>query len=564
MLHSNPTPQPDGPFQPSSSLVPIQHDVSAEYHLKMGKSLYHSYLARSRQQDLDAAVQHFQKAVEIEPNMAEAYVQLASALWDQGAINLELAQFYCETALKLDEKQADANLFLGYFLQRAGFLEDALAQYNMAVKKNFWRSTRSRIAMSNILLKQAVQVESKGLQLVLAARGVSQFLVGCAFLPLDKQTCFLLKEAFMADAQVYSLNWLSKGLKSVKLHTLARKVYALGTRLMPQEPLFYHMLGDDYLYELKDAQEAIYWYTRAQSLDPHNLNLLKKLGKAYTQANETSAALSTYTKVVEIGGDDFDTLYQMAQIYTTEEAYFKALYYFKEAEKFQPHYPYLHSNIAYILFKMDDVEGAFEKYKAAFEYGTEPIWLSTVAQTLGTICYQVFEDTEQALEYFQQSLHFNPENEDTMAMVADLYFEAGHLEQALTAYQTLLQMVPDSADCYSNIGYILWQMDKNHAAIDAYLTAIYYDANSYIAHNNLGVIYLDEASAPDKALPLFEKALSLKSDYTLACFNIGRALEVMGKTLEAAEFYSQALSLNQSNPELEDAEIQEYLDHLFD
>ncbi len=564
MLQSNPSPQPEGPMQPGSSLVPVHQDVTAEYHLKMGKNLYHSYLARSRQQDLDAAIQHFQKAVEIEPNMAEAYIQLASALWDQGTINLELAQFYCQTALKLDPKQADANLFLGYFLQRAGFLDDAIQEYKTAIRKKPLRSARARIALGNALLKQSLNIHTPWNQFALATQGIMQFLGGCTVLPFDKQTCGLLTEALIMDAQVYALTGLAKVSKKLRLQGLAQAAYSLGAHLMPREPLFFHLLGDEHFYDTQNRSQAIEHYRQALLLDPKNLNLMKKLGKAYAQNKDIPNAVETLNQVIEVDADDFDTLYQLGQIHTEEQAYFKALYYYKEAERLQPLYPYLHSNIAFLLFKLEDMEGAFEEYKIAMEYGTDPEWLSTVSQTLGTMSYQIFNDPGQALDYFQQSLHYNPENAETMAMLADLYFESGHLDSALTAYQTLLQMMPDNTDCYSNIGYILWQLDRNDEAIDAYLTAIHFDQTNHIAHNNLGVIYLDEQSDPAKALPLFQKAYNLKSDYTLACFNIGRALQSMGRNLDAAEYYTQALEINQNNPELEDGEIQSYIDRLFD
>jgi tetratricopeptide (TPR) repeat protein len=564
MIQPNSAPQPDRHSQSrQASLFAPQETISAEYYLKIGKSLYQSYLARSRQQDLEEAIHHFQKAVEMEPNLAEAYVQLASALWDQGAINLELAQFYCETALKLDPTQAEANLFLGYFLQRAGFYEDAVQQYQLSIHKSFYRSGRPRIALGHARLKQAVQSTNKVQQVTMALQGVGQFMLGCTLLPLDKQTCFLLKEALLTDAQIYTLNTVAKGLKSLKMNDMARRVYSLGIRMLPKEALFYHMLADDYLYEQDDPKEAVRYYQMAQALDPNNLGLLKKLGKAYAEAKDVSNAVTVLSSVVEKDADDYDSFYSLAQLYTDERAYFKALYYFKEACKIRPHSPYVHSNMAYVLFKLEDVEGAFEEYTIAMEYGTDPIWLSTVSQTLGTICYQLYNNPTGALEYLQHSLHYNPENQDTLVMLADLYFETGQMEMAISAYKTILQIDPENADCYSNIGYILWQMDRNDAAIDAYMTAIYYDKANHIAHNNLGVIYLDEDSNPTKAVPLFKKALDLKPDYTLACFNLGRALESLGNTLEAAEKYSTALELNQLNPELEDTEIQGHLDHLF-
>ncbi len=563
MIQPNSAPQPDGPFQPGSSLIPLQSDINAEYHLKLGKSLYQSFLVRSSVKDLEAAVHHFQKAVEIQPDLAEAYVQLASALWDQGAINLELAQFYCETALKLDPSQANANLYLGYFLQRAGFIHEAVQQYQQAIRKSFLHSARARIALGHALLKQSSQSKGNIEQIRLATQGLLQFGMGCGLLPMDKQACMVLREAVMTDAQFYSINYLAKGFKKLRMHGVARNLYKLGTRLMPQEATFYHLLGDDYLFDANNAEAAIEYYKKAQALDPKEMNLLKKLGKAYSSTNDNANAVAALDAVVEQDRQDFDSLFQLAQLHMEERAYFKALYHFKEAEKLQPHHPYLHSNMAYVLFKMDDVDGAFEEYKLALEYGTDPVWLSTVAQTLGTIAYQVHDDLQEALDFLQQSLHYNPDNQETLGMLADLYFDTGHMEMALAAYKSLLQIQPDNANCYSNIGYILWQMDKNEPAIDAYLSAIHYDPDNYIALNNLGVIYLDDQGLPEKALPLFEKALALKPTYTLACFNIGRATQLLGRTMEAAEAYSKALELNQLTPELEDAEIQYHLDSLF-
>jgi len=564
MTPPNMTPQPDGSFpHRSGSLLPPEESPSAQFYLKQGKTLYQSYLARARKQDLETAIQCFQKAVEMEPALAEAYVQLASALWDQGAINLELAQFYCETALKLDPRQSDAHLYLGYFLQQAGFLDDAIRQYAQAIRKNIVKSGRPRIALAHALFKQSSQLSDKSLHLMVTLQGLAQFITGLMLLPLDPAACLVLKEAFISDIQVYTFCALAKVSRFCQLTGLVSYIYKAGIQTMPKEPLFYHLLGDLYLYDLDKPHEAIAYYQKIQALEPQNITLIKKLAKAYLDSNDHIQAAALYAEVVESDGRDFDAYYQLGQIHTEEKAYTKALYYFKEAEKHQPLAPYVHSNMAYVLFKMNDMDGAFAEYQIALEYGTDPIWLSTVAQTIATMNYQIYGDTAQAIEYFQHAIQYHPENIEAMGALGDLYFETGQLEHALNAYRTVLNFAPESADCYSNIGYILWQLDMNEAAIDAYTTAIHYDRHNVIAQNNLGVIHLDEYQNAQHALPLFQSAFSLKADYTLACFNVGRALEALGRNMEAAEAYSTALKINQLNPELEDAEIQAHLDRLF-
>lgn len=556
---------PEDEFQPMAALVPTSSETeNAKALLNTGKTLYKSYLARSRKGDLDAAIHHFQKAVELEPNLAEAYVQLASALWDKGTINLELAQFYCETALKLDPEQSDAHLFLGYFLQRAGFLDDAVVEYQKAIAKAPWISARPRVALGNALLKQSLEISHAGLQIQTALRGTWQFMVGMTLLPLDKQTFSLLQEALFADAQVCTLHAVASGCRKIGFHAGSRFIYKIGLNLMPKEGLFYHLLGDDYFYDAKNYPQAIAAYEKALTFEPNDLGLLKKLARAYSEINAIDNATELLCQVAILQPDDFETLYQLGQLFTEQQAYMKALYYLKEATRVQPNHPYTHSNMGYILFKMSDTEGAYEEYKQALDLGTDPIWLSTVAQTVGTMTYQVYGKPKQALEYFEHAVQCNPQNIDALAMLADVYFELGQLENALEAYKNIMEIDPSNGDCLSNIGYILWQLDYNDAAIDAYVTSIHFNPNNPVAFNNMGVIYLDDKEDPAKALHLFEEALALKPTYTLACFNLGRAHQQLGHTIEAADYYSRAKELNIDTPELDSREIDDYLDQLFD
>ena len=152
---------------------------------------------------------------------------------------------------------------------------------------------------------------------------------------------------------------------------------------------------------------------------------------------------------------------------------------------------------------------------------------------------------------------------DAWSQTAQLQFELGKMEEALFCYRHVLEFLPNNSECYCNIGYILWQLDQNDEAIDAYEVALSIDTNNAIAKNNLGVIYLDEKHAPEKAISLFESALNLKPDYTMASFNRARSLDQLGRNKEAAKAYTQTKALNAINPELSDDEIDQHLRKLF-
>lgn len=570
--------QPNNPQQPFSSnsdghllpvpyLDPEQMDFSADYHLKLGKSFIQSYLESDNLDDLENAVHHFQKAVEMAPKMPEAYLQLAIALWEQGSFNFDLAQYYCQMAINMDPTCWEAYLYMGYFFQRQGLLEDAQAYFNQALLNTGTFTAKPHLALSVCLAKQSQEhgllahgFKGIGLALKSAWHGV----LGVASLPFDGSLRKVFKNAFISDFRTYGVHYLAVAFKKLQLPKLSERVYRLGTQMAPGDSVFLHLLGDDYFYDSENPANAIPCYEEALAREPHQVDLMKKLARAYVANQQFDEALQQWSQILEQCPNDFDTFYQMAQFYTDQNAYMKALYYFKEAGKLQPHNPYVHSNMGYVLFKLDDMEGALEEYKAALNDGTDAEWMSSIAQTIATITYKVYEDFQAAIEYLHQSLHFNPTNRESMATLGDLYFETNQLDQALSAYTSLLFVDPENSDCHSNIGYILWQLDRNDEAIEAYRKAIELNPHNYIAHNNLGVIFLDEQQSPEEAVGCFEQAFSIKKDYTLACFNIGRAQEYLGLTMEAAQSYSQALNLNKLNPELEEGEIQERLEALFD
>ncbi len=540
-------------------------ELSAKYYLTLGNRHYNAYLTRLQKKELTLAVEYYRQALELDSTQPDAYVKLAVALMDQGEILVESAIDYCQMALSLDPKHSEANLFMGYFLRQVGQLEAASPYLEQATRHAAFQSAKPYFALGRVLLDQAKTHHSLSWQerVRLKMRGYLNMVTGVVLLPRDQRIMQLFKLAFITDLKIYTTLTLGQGLQILGLKNTAVKLYELASHQMPEEGVFFHALGDLYQGQ-KQLDAAIYYYTRAQELDPDNLILHKKLGQAYTLSNDSDNATKSLERVVEAGEEDFDSLYRLAQLYTDRQEYMRALYYFKELVRQNPDNPYLHSNMAYLMFKLEDYDGAIQEYQAAVSFGTDPVWTSTVAQTLGTIYYQIRRDVDSAIGMFQMAYQLDSTNLECMVMLADLYMEQGNLEAAASAYRHILQYEPDNAECHSYLGYLLWQMDQNDEAEMAYLKALELDPRNPVALNNLGVIYLDEYQRPERALECFQKALNLREDYTLASFNIGRAYEKIGTTTEAAKAYSHTLSLNVINPELEDIEILERLDQLFE
>jgi tetratricopeptide (TPR) repeat protein len=536
--------------------------AAAEQALQQGNRYYNRYLSRSIKKELEKAVHAFRQAVQLDPTLPEAQVKLASALWDQGKITLGEAIRRCEEALALDANCAEAALFLGYFLRRDGQLERAQSSLRQVLSiRGGEGKARARMALGGLHMQQ-VKNASVPIRLAGTLHGLGWFFWGLATLPADQKAFRVTQDALLADAGVLAFTLAGRALRACRLKESAKRLYDFASRRLPEEPLFFHLLGDLQV-EQGNYDAAIYYYSRCRELDPDDLMLHRKLGQLYNRCDDPAMAAKSLEKLVEAQAEDFDTLYTLAQIYTDAHDYMRALYYYKSLLTEQPDNPYLHSHIAFVLFKLEDYDGAIEHYETAVKLGRDPVWVSTVAQTLATIYHQIKQDTDATIQLLQTATQLDASNLDAWAMLGDILTEQGEFEEAVRIYRHLAEERPDNADCQNYLGYLLWQLDKNDEAIAAYRQAIRLDTENPIAFNNLGVIYLDEKCQLDKALEMFKRAVSLKPDYTLACFNIGRVHEALGQISEAAQYYSKALALNAQNPELPNAEIQERLEQLF-
>lgn len=136
---------------------------------------------------------------------------------------------------------------------------------------------------------------------------------------------------------------------------------------------------------------------------------------------------------------------------------------------------------------------------------------------------------------------------------------------------------PESADAHNDLGWALRQNRKLKEAEVELRKALELDDTIAYGHSNLSVVLLDTGRAEeaakeaeravgiddkspiyrvvygnalaaskeyDKASEQYKEAIKLKSDYENAYYNLGRVLNLQGKTAEASAVLSQALALD--------------------
>lgn len=134
------------------------------------------------------------------------------------------------------------------------------------------------------------------------------------------------------------------------------------------------------------------------------------------------------------------------------------------------------------------------------------------------------------------------------AKAASLY-RGGRLADACDIYARLLATDANRPNDWLNYGLLLRQQAKPRQALEAYDKALEHGiAHAEEIHVNKAVIYVDDLGDPAKALSALEAALAIDPYHVPALLNLGNLHEDGGRSSDAREAYSRALSADPGSP----------------
>jgi len=124
----------------------------------------------------------------------------------------------------------------------------------------------------------------------------------------------------------------------------------------------------------------------------------------------------------------------------------------------------------------------------------------------------------------------------------------GDYPGAAAAAQRSLDKVPSSTDCWQLYGISLGQEGKYEDAITAFKHVFALDPQAVWARQNLALC-LDKLGHRDEAVSELKRALALKPDYGTGWLTLGQLYEQSGRTNEAEQCFSAALTnrINQAD-----------------
>ena len=115
------------------------------------------YLLHFSKDDLDDAINYYVEAINKTPENAQTYYRLASLLHETGQITSEGAIERCRQAIKIDPKNPDAHVYLGYFYALNGEKEEANREFKEAIMLSPVTSVSARLFIAFTIFENSFQ-----------------------------------------------------------------------------------------------------------------------------------------------------------------------------------------------------------------------------------------------------------------------------------------------------------------------------------------------------------------------------------------------------------------------
>ena len=525
--------------------------------------IYHEkYLLRSKNSDLESAVNYYIQAIKQNPKIPETYYRLACLLYENGQISLDSAIEQCKMAIDIDPNNKNAHLYKGYFLKLAYDFEEAEKEFQNAIKINPINSARPRLILATMLYEKINNVKPSFVDFI---RMVYYACSGCLTVLWDSASLKMMYRNITDDTKVFLYKTYGGFLEKIKNSTLAVATYDQAAESTGRDKYFYNKIGDICIKE-HAPEIAIEAYKKVLESNPYDRVALIKLATLIQThfPDNIDDAIDCYTKLLEIEEENDKIYYELGHLYLQKNESLSAVNAFSMALELDEENPFYHNSLAFALVQLEQYDDAIEHYQKAININPDPYWTSIVCQALGSVYMEIKNNPEAAIVLYQTAAVLNPESEESQLAIGDTYFTTEDFDNAIKAYCDAIKINPENAKSYCKCGMALWEKDYTEEAIVAYNKAIALNPEYAIAYNNLGVIYLDDIGNTHEALRHFQKALDCSENYTLAYFNIGRTYAILGENMEAAKNFQKALDLNNITHELDEEDIQYRLHKLFE
>lgn len=334
---------------------------SADYYINLG-AIY-KQLGRLRD-----ALECYQTALQLQPDSAEANNNLGNVYKEQG--RFELAKEAYEKAVSLKPGFINALNNIGLICQQENNLDEAEAYYRKAIEANH-EYAEAHNNLGNILMAKGKLDDS--IKCFQTAQEINpnyleaQFNLGNLY---ASQNNFIEAEKCYRNVLTVNNNFfdalfnLGRVLQYNKKLDESLEFFEQARNLKPHNPVVYHQIGL-VNYELKNYEKAIENFINATRLRRNYSEAFYNLGNSYYGLRRYQDAINAYKKSIEIRPEFSEAYNNLGNVYTEMGLIDDGEIALKKALELRPEYDAAYNNLGNIYKQRGNREEALNCYHKA-------------------------------------------------------------------------------------------------------------------------------------------------------------------------------------------------------
>lgn len=553
--------------QLQQTLQPTQSQVAYEAYIKGT-----TFRRLGDDENAQAAIREFVKALQADPNYARAHAGLAETY----SMRAQAPEFYpSSTGTDLLKAQEAA--------RKAVALDPQLAEAHRALAQVLYTQQKypeSLAASQHAHTLNPRDGESAILMLLAKYPGEALYQLNASQLQSELNNLGISLEDPWMQYSVAAV-YLSRAMipNASKERKLAIELLTKAQTSLPNYPYIPLMLGTLQLFE-GNNEATVKFAKQAVSLAPANFMLLSSSGSLSLQAGDLTSADYFIKRAIQVNpAYGFSYLFQ-ADLYMAQGQEAEALKAIAEAAKRMPE----HCNIYFSLAALHQSAGRSDKailaYRQALKY-----WKSTMSNGIGREVIElslaaILAESGQTKE--ARALLSPLRNHPTIApaamrLNAHIALEEGQYTLAQQEFNTYLQLAPEGRELPANqlmgrrIQLLIQHQQKPQDALIlndlgqvALMRKAYTQAENYYRqaiklapdnpqiNYNIGYLYLHKNQWRE-AIDAFQKAAILQPDYINAHYNLGIAYAQSGDGIMAKAQWEKVLRLKPDHSEAKQA-----------
>jgi tetratricopeptide (TPR) repeat protein len=482
----------------------------------------------------DDAIVELRKAIELDPQNAQAHAKLGLALYEKGRLD-EAIKVY-RKAIELGPTDAQVHNNLGNALRRQQNLAAAVTAYREAIRlqpdyaaayNNLGVALRGqgKLAEAEAAFRQAIDLQPD------FASAYSN--LGVALREQGK-----LAEAVAAYHKAIDLQPDHVRRASALQPDDAKAHYNLGNALRAQG-------------KVAEAEAAFRAAIRLQQDFPEaHLNL----GIALRQQGKLAEAVAAYREALRLKKDFPEAHSNLGNALARQGKLAEAVAAHREALRLDPNDAKAHSNLAELYRATGDSAKAFPLYVRALDLTkaargeNHPDYAASL-NNLAEL-YKHMGDSAKALPLLERARDItkkafgerHPAYAASLNNLGNALLAQGDKEEAVATLREAIRLKPDYAEAHNNLGTALAEQKKLAEAVAAFRRAVEADPKLAKAHNNLGAALKAQGDL-DGAVSAFRRAIDADPKLTQAHLGLGQALLSQARFPEAAEATRRGLGL---------------------